>query len=79
MIATSEDGIITKCDALTHRLVWEGVIVGERQIYWSRVVSTVFSPDRKSVVFGDNQESIWVWDADTRKRDSQPLGVIRNH
>ena len=43
-------------------------------MYWSRVVSTVFSSDRKSVVFGDNQESIWVWDADTRKRDSQPLG-----
>ena len=49
-------------------------MVGEREIYWSRVVSAVFLPDRKSVVFGDNQESIWIWDADTGKRDSQPLG-----
>ena len=37
-------------------------------------MSTVFSLDRKSVIFGDNQELIWVWDADIRKRDSQPLG-----
>ena len=50
-------------------------MIGEREIYWSRVVSTVFSPDRKSVIFGDNQESIRVWDGHWKAR----LSAIGGH
>ena len=66
IIATSEDGIITKWDTLTNCLVY-GEIIVEEQMDLGWMVSVVFSLDRKSVVLSDNQRSIWVWDADTGK------------
>ena len=72
IIAASEDGIIRKWDALTTCLVWEREM-DRRQIDLSQVGSAVFSPDVKSVVFGDNKGSIWVWNVDTGGRDGEPL------
>ena len=68
-----ENGIIRKWDVLTSSLVWRRVM-GEGQIDWRQMESAVFSPDRKSIVFGDNQGSIQVWDVDNRERDGQTLG-----
>ena len=73
IIDISRNGIIRKWDIVTSSLVWKRVL-GGGQIDWRRMVSAVFSPDTKSVVFGDNQGSIQVWDVDTGERDGQPLG-----
>ena len=73
-----ENGIIRKWDVLTSSLVWRRVM-GEGQIDWRQMESAVFSPDRKSIVFGDNQGSIQVWDVDTVERDGSPLEGHTSH
>ena len=72
IISVGRNGIIRKWDVLTSSLVWERVTF-EEQTDSRCMVSVVFSPDTKSVVFGDNQGSIEVWDVETGKRDDQPL------
>ena len=73
IIGVNTNGIIRKWDVLTSCLVWERVTV-EEQTDSGWMASAVISPDRKSVVFGDNQGSIQVWDVDNRERDGQTLG-----
>ncbi|PAV21526.1 nucleotide-binding-oligomerization-domain like receptor [Pyrrhoderma noxium] len=73
IIGVSTNGIIRKWDVLTSCLVWEKVTV-RGQINSGWMASAVFSPDTKSVVFGDTQGSIGVWDVDTGERDDQLLG-----
>ena len=72
IIGVSRNGIIRRWDVLTSSLIWERVTF-EEQTDSRWMVSVVFSPDRKSVAFGDNQGSIGVWDVETGKRDGQPL------
>ena len=72
IVGISTNGIIRKWDVLANCLIWERVMV-EGQIDSTWMTSAAFSPDRKSVVFGDSQGSIQVWDVDTGERDGQPL------
>ena len=72
IIEASDDGIIRKFDALTNFLVWEREM-GRKQIDLSRVVSAAFSPDAKSVVFGDFQGTIVVFNVETGGQDDKPL------
>ena len=67
----SDDGILRKWDALTNCLVWEREI-DRKQIDLSRVVSAAFSPDAKSVVFGNNQGTILVFNVDTGEQVGEP-------
>ena len=72
VIVVGRDGVYRKWDVLMNRLVWEREIEGG-QIDLSQVVSAVFSPDRKLVVFGNSQGTILVLNVDTGKQDSKPL------
>ena len=47
--------------------------MGERQEDLNWVVSAAFSPDRRLIVFGNNQGTILVWDIDTGEQDGEPL------
>ena len=73
IIGVSRNGIIRNWDVLTSSLVWERVTF-EEQTNSRWIVSVIFSPDRKSVVFGDDQGSIEIWDVETGKRGGQMLG-----
>ena len=72
IISVSGNGIIKKWDVLTICLVWERIMV-ERQIDSTWMTSAVFSPDRKSVVFGDKQGIIQIRNVDTGEQDGEPL------
>ncbi|PAV14643.1 WD40 domain containing protein [Pyrrhoderma noxium] len=72
IVVASEDYVIRKWDTFTNCLVWETEIDGG-QIDLSRVMSAEFSPDAKSVVFGDYQRSIWVWNVETGNQDGETL------
>ena len=72
IIDVSTNGIIRKWDVLTSSLVWERVTF-EEQTNSGWMTYAKFSPDRKSVVFGDDRGSIEIWDVETGKRDDQPL------
>ena len=72
IIIASGDGIIRKWDALTNCLVWEREMDRE-QVDLSRVESAAFSPDAKSIVFGNNQGTILVLNVDTGGQDGEPL------
>ena len=72
IIGVSTNGIIRKWDVLTSCLVWEKVTV-RGQINSGWMASAVFSPDTKSVVFGDKQEIIRVWNVDTGEQNGGPL------
>ena len=71
-IVISEDGIIEKWDTLTNCLVWKREI-DKKQIDFSRVVSAAFSQDAKSVVFGNSQGAILVFNVNTGEQDGEPL------
>ncbi|PAV14701.1 nucleotide-binding-oligomerization-domain like receptor [Pyrrhoderma noxium] len=72
IIVASDDGIIRKWDAFTNCPVWEREIDRE-QIDLSQVVSAAFSPDAKSIVFGNNQRTIIVFNVDTGEQSGEPL------
>ena len=73
IIVASRNGVITKLGVSTNSLNWKRVM-SKRQIGPTRVVSAVFSLDRKFVLFGSNQGTIRVWSVDTGKQDGKPLG-----
>ncbi|PAV14658.1 nucleotide-binding-oligomerization-domain like receptor [Pyrrhoderma noxium] len=68
----SEDGIIRKWDALTNCPVWEREI-DRKRVDLSLVVSAVFSPDAKSIVFGDFRGTIVVYNVETGEQVGEPL------
>ncbi|PAV14678.1 nucleotide-binding-oligomerization-domain like receptor [Pyrrhoderma noxium] len=68
----SDDGILRKWDALTNCVVWEREI-DRKQVDLSLVMSAVFSPDAKSIVFGDFRGTIVVYNVETGERDDKPL------
>ncbi|PAV14672.1 nucleotide-binding-oligomerization-domain like receptor [Pyrrhoderma noxium] len=72
IIVASDDGIIRRWDAFTNCLVWEREI-DRKQIDLSQVVLAAFSPDAKSVVFGNNQGSIVVFNVETGEQGGEPL------
>ncbi|PAV14667.1 nucleotide-binding-oligomerization-domain like receptor [Pyrrhoderma noxium] len=72
IIVASEDGVIRKWDAHTNCLIWEREI-DRKQVDLSRVVSAAFSPDAKSIVFGNNQGTIVVFNVDTGEQVGEPL------
>ncbi|PAV14694.1 nucleotide-binding-oligomerization-domain like receptor [Pyrrhoderma noxium] len=72
IIVASEDGVIRKWDAFTNCLIWERKI-NRKQVDLSLVVSAVFSPDAKSIVFGNSQGSIVVFNVDTGEQVGESL------
>ena len=72
VVLVSRNGIIRKWDILTNCLISERVMSGF-QIDWTWVAT--FSPDTKSVVFGDEEGRIQVWNVDTGEQDGGPLEV----
>ena len=72
IISVSRSGIITKWDIFIGRLVWEREI-DKREIDLSQVVSAVFSPNMTSIVLGDDQGIIGIWDVDTGMQDGELL------
>ena len=72
IISIIRSGIITKWDIFTGRIVWEREI-DKREIDLSQVVSAVFSPNIKSIVLGDDQGIIGIWNVDTGMQDGELL------
>ncbi|PAV14715.1 nucleotide-binding-oligomerization-domain like receptor [Pyrrhoderma noxium] len=72
IIIVSDDGILRKWDAFTNCPVWEREI-DRGQADLSQVVSAAFSPDAKSIVFGNNQGTILVFSVDTGEQGGEPL------
>ncbi|PAV14651.1 nucleotide-binding-oligomerization-domain like receptor [Pyrrhoderma noxium] len=72
IIVASEDGVIRKWDAFTNCLIWEREI-NRKQVDLSLVVSAVFSPDAKSIVFGDCEGTILVFNVETGKQNGEAL------
>ena len=71
-IVVTRNGIIKKWDILTNRLISERVM-SEFHIEARRGVPATFSPDRKSVVFGDDEGKIRVWNVDTGEQNGGPF------
>ena len=78
IITASGNGIIRKWDVLTSCLVWKRVM-SNFQMNLTSVESAAFSPDRKSVVFGDYQGRIRVWNVDSGERDGESLEGHTNY
>ncbi|PAV14717.1 nucleotide-binding-oligomerization-domain like receptor [Pyrrhoderma noxium] len=72
IIVASDDGILRKWDALANCPVWEREI-DRKQVDLSQVVSAAFSPDVKSIVFGDREGTIVVFSVDTGQQVGEPL------
>ena len=61
-----------KWDTLTHCPIWERER-DRKQVDLSRIASAAFSPDAKSIVFGDSQGAVLVCNVDTGRRDDESL------
>ena len=72
IVAANEDGIPKKWDTLTHCPIWERER-DRKQVDLSRIASAAFSPDAKSIVFGDSQGAVLVCNVDTGRRDDESL------
>ena len=78
IVVASRNGIIRQWDILANLLVWEK-ITGTKRESFNWVISAVFSPDRKSVVFGNDREMLQVWNVDTGTQDGEWLEGHTNY
>ena len=72
-VVASRNGIIKKWDIPTNCLISERVMREFRIEATRWGVPATFSPDRKSVVFGDGEGKIRVWNVETGEQNGGPL------